>query len=424
MDCKVCHFRICICSTGWKTFDANFEKIPELNISTITMCIKFTHVGLNFERIVNQFFQRQKKSPDTFTYALEYKQNKPKKNETKLITATRAQKVHKKKVEKGEQQMYNSINLKSYIPRNFDSEDKKNEIADLVCCKLFRNGSCNITGFKNMKQIVSYLHILMNYLKSFREDVFVYRDIVEYRNVAEIKITLKKKKKVLIYKNVPRVRVDVDAETKTVFRIQLKTVDQEYIYIEDIFEYSCQEENYEETLHAKISRGNVSYFQAKISMVNATFKFPLYVFQNKFSDFLSGFHYPENGPITRSDFDLDRKYNAVKIGYVSPNIEQTETTVTRKKIKKVSGELTISVFRTGSVTISGGTCSETIIDAFMFLNRIFDENKSILAYTPENFERAAIVKKKPKEKIRDIIKRIRNEYPKKSKKSKKNTKPN
>ena len=114
MDCKVCHFRICVCSKGWKTFDANFEKIPDLNISTITMCIKFTHVGLNFERIVNQFFQRQKKSPDTFTYTLEYKQNKTKKNETKLITATTAQKVHKK-VEKGEQQMYNSINLKSYI---------------------------------------------------------------------------------------------------------------------------------------------------------------------------------------------------------------------------------------------------------------------------------------------------------------------
>ena len=410
--CKTCHYKVCVCFTGWETFDANFEKIPELNISTITMCIKFTHVGLNFERIVKQFFERQKETPDTFTYTLEYKENKPKKNKTKLLTLQTKRKSTTKQ-RKGVRQMYNSINLKSYIPRKFGSREKnEDEIADLVCCKLFRNGSCNITGFKNMNQIVSYIHILMNYLKSFKEDVFVYRDIIEYTDVAEIKITLKKKKKVLIYKNVPRVRIDVDADTKVPFRIQLKTVEQEFIYVEDIDGYECKEDNYTSLKHAKISRENVSYFQAKISMVNATFKLPFYIFQSKLSEFLSDDTncYPDNGPITRSDFDLDRKYNAVKIGYVSPNATiNPKAIVTRKKIKKFSGELTVSVFRTGSVTISGGTCSETIIDAFMFLSRVLNENKN-LTYTPEDFERAAVVKKKPKQKIRDIIKRIKNEY--------------
>ncbi len=414
-----CRFRVCICSHGWESFDENFKQTPELIISTITMCVKFTHVGLDFERIVEQFYQRQLETPDTFTYQLEYKQNKHLKNKTKMVTKTIKTTKRKQKNVKGQQQMYNSINLKSYIPRHFHDEELEEEeleeVADLVCCKLFKNGSCNITGFKNMNQIINYLHILINYLKTFKRDVFVYRDITEYTNVKEIQITLKKKKKVIIYKTVPRVRID-HLEGR-VFRIELKTTEQEKLYIEDVYDFEIKDHDYEDIRYAKVSKENIAYFNAKISMVNATFKLPDYIFQSKVSDVLSQnkySFYEGNGPITQAEFSLDNSYNAVKVGYVadsptsSSSIESQDditTTTTRKKIKKVSGEITISMFRTGSVTISGGTCGKPIISAYHFLSDII-RNQKDLSYIPESFDRAPNVKKKPKEKIRDIIKRM------------------
>lgn len=124
-----------------------------------------------------------------------------------------------------------------------------------------------------------------------------------------------------------------------------------------------------------VKEGNVKLVDTCISMINTDFtirkkirqKILLDTLENLDEDILVG------GMVKRSSFEPD-KYHGVKIKYVHNWYKQVGNnySLTRKGREKLPGELTISVFNTGSVIITGGNTAEDTMGAYEFINRVFD----------------------------------------------------
>ena len=90
-----------------------------------------------------------------------------------------------------------------------------------------------------------------------------------------------------------------------------------------------------------------------------------------------------------------------KINFVCNPEDRTNVKMTRKGVEKVNGEITISVFNTGNIIVTGGNCIQDTMFAYRWMNRFFEESKElILKEFPSDY--------KPKKKtsrvyFRDII---------------------
>lgn len=124
-----------------------------------------------------------------------------------------------------------------------------------------------------------------------------------------------------------------------------------------------------------------------ISMINTDFNISKKIKQKLLCDILndSKFSIKNNGNIKRVTFDPD-SYHGVKIKYVnsSENSRKKESILTRKGIEKMNGELSILVFNTGNIIITGGKTAEETYNAYIFINDIFENfSNEILRENPE-----------------------------------------
>ena len=149
--------------------------------------------------------------------------------------------------------------------------------------------------------------------------------------------------------------------------------------------------SYDHVLHYK---NELKIIDVGISMINTDFKIDKKIRQKTLNDILNyeKFSLNKGGNIKWSEFDPD-KYHGVKIKYVYSYGNEEETVLTRKGIEKLPGELSILVFNTGHVIITGGKTAKETYEAYKFINKIFDD------YSDEVIRNLTIKKKKKKKKI-------------------------
>lgn len=114
----------------------------------------------------------------------------------------------------------------------------------------------------------------------------------------------------------------------------------------------------------------------KINMINTDFSIEKKIKQKMLNDILNNEKYSiENGSfVKRSVFDPD-SYHGVKIKYVYNNNEDN-LSYTRKGVEKLSSELSILVFNTGNIIITGGKTAEETYGAYNFILNVLEEWKN------------------------------------------------
>lgn len=125
-----------------------------------------------------------------------------------------------------------------------------------------------------------------------------------------------------------------------------------------------------------VTTGELRLSKANISMINTDFSIGYGIKQKLLNKILQSVP-PEilgDGFVKRSEFEPD-EYHGVKIKYVNNYSSIDKCNITRKGIEKLPGELTISVFNTGSIIITGGKTSSDTMGAYKFINKIFDTYK-------------------------------------------------
>jgi TATA-box binding protein (TBP) (component of TFIID and TFIIIB) len=127
-----------------------------------------------------------------------------------------------------------------------------------------------------------------------------------------------------------------------------------------------------------ILSGNLEIVNLKISLINTDFTINKKVKQKLLNEILQypKFSFQQGGHIKSSIFDPD-EYHAVKIKYID-NPEDKTTYYTRKGVEKYDTEVTISVFNTGSVIITGGKDIRVTLGAYQFINKVFDEFRDLI----------------------------------------------
>lgn len=151
------------------------------------------------------------------------------------------------------------------------------------------------------------------------------------------------------------------------------------------------------------SSGKIKIRDVKISMINSDYKLGKKVRQMALKNLLQGY----SDHVKFAEFDPS-KYNGVLINFVCYPGAKDETKMTRKGITKAKGEITISVFNTGNIIVTGGNTIYETMMAYKWINKFFDENsQEILRDFPSDY--------KPKKKNRrvyfrtDILKEIMSE---------------
>lgn len=138
--------------------------------------------------------------------------------------------------------------------------------------------------------------------------------------------------------------------------------------------------------------GKIRIKDVKINMINTDFSIDKKIKQKMLNDILNDKKYSiENGSfIKRSIFDPD-SYHGVKIKYVYNNNENLF--YTRKGIEKLESELSILVFNTGNIIITGGKTAEETVGAYNFILNVLDEWKDFVIKDKK------VIQKKKKRKI-------------------------
>lgn len=127
--------------------------------------------------------------------------------------------------------------------------------------------------------------------------------------------------------------------------------------------------------------GKVKITDAKISMINTDYKLGYRVRQRQLNNYLQGV----SEHIKMSEFD-PTKYNGVKINYLPDPAQRNNIKCTRKSIEKCIGEITISVFNTGNIIVTGGNTIKDTMSAYRWINSFFESNfDDLLKEYPETF---------------------------------------
>lgn len=362
-DCETCYYlkKDCICDDSWKYLDKHMneyndylnkynEKLIQnrLEIFTITFDFKLSHVSLDFNKIIEQFDSNPKKG----IFIKDYKNNYGgKKSKNKEIN----------------NKMYNTMFCTAYF----------NKIK--ISIKMFHNGSIVILGCKNILQCMYSIHHLLDFLKSFKQSVFINHRIIEYRGVKNLDIQLIKGKKKLNYKDIPLARIDVDMRKKVIKRIQIirniefENKDSEFIH--DIKHFKAEHILVKKELIQNEER--VEPLNLKISMINSKFKINQRINQRLFNDILSDSKLSIHncGPIISTKFG-DK--NNIAINFLpgkDKKLDISKLVETRKRHVKIPRQLSIQVHGTGSIILNGSKNLYDILEAYRFLLSTFYKHK-------------------------------------------------
>lgn len=128
--------------------------------------------------------------------------------------------------------------------------------------------------------------------------------------------------------------------------------------------------------------GKLKITDAKISMINTDYKLGKRVRQKILNNLLQNY----SNHIKMSTFEPG-KYNGVKINFICNPNDKSNIKMTRKGVEKVYGEITISVFNTGNIIITGGNTIHDIMFAYRWMNKFFDESGDlVLRDYPNDFK--------------------------------------
>ena len=124
-------------------------------------------------------------------------------------------------------------------------------------------------------------------------------------------------------------------------------------------------------------------------MINTDFRLGYMVRQKLTNKMLQDY----SSHIKSSTFDPD-KYNGVKVNFICDPFSTKNLKFTRKGVEKVKGEITLSIFNSGSIIITGGNTIRETMFTYQWISKFFDDNKDeLLKDFPKDFK---VKKKNPR----------------------------
>ena len=115
-----------------------------------------------------------------------------------------------------------------------------------------------------------------------------------------------------------------------------------------------------------------------VKMINSDFRVQRGIKQRKLTQILTdNYSVSEGGRVRSALFDPD-KYPGINVKYLSENFDGDwikNVKYTRKGRKRVNGEVSLFVFRSGSIIITGGRKPEEFKKAYTFINDVIEKHK-------------------------------------------------
>lgn len=385
MDCELCgfHKRRCICQPFWAGFDKMLETYNEtkdkgphilhpMRISTMSVNVRLPFTGINFDLIREQYERTW------FSYALSSKNKRVKKECINMGF--------------GKQKTNQNYNLKNNTLFMTSWMGSKQNLTR-VSCQFFHNGSMTLTGLKSIDQTIKYLHKLMDYLKSFKEDPCYYRSIREYTMPDRLLIVPKKGKhyKETIIIRPQRVRFDYEMDNGVAKTYGIEVVtDEGKKWFYDIKRYEIEGGVQK---MGRLNRSQLHFMDARVSMLNMNFRMDVVISQLAISKTLSEMIYsiwdetktnlrPQDhrGPVSIVEFRRDSRKRSIKIIFV-PNYKEIvlgNEINTRGKLPRFPREITIIMHRSGSVMFNGAKNMDDIFAAYNFILCMVRDNPEII----------------------------------------------
>ena len=116
----------------------------------------------------------------------------------------------------------------------------------------------------------------------------------------------------------------------------------------------------------------------RISMINSDFKLSRKIKQKKLYNLLKEYTIENGGNIRSNTFNPD-KYPGINVKFIKDITKvKSSDTYTRKGRKKIDGEVSILIFRSGSIIITGYKKPKEAKDAFDYLSKIIVENQQVV----------------------------------------------
>lgn len=144
-----------------------------------------------------------------------------------------------------------------------------------------------------------------------------------------------------------------------------------------------------------ITNGKMYIANVRVSMINSDFCVSRKINQRIFNNIMK--EYIPLEMIRTTSYNPDN-YHAVKISYLHQGYNKDKK-FTRKGVEKCKGEVTISVFNSGHIIITGGETPVETMGAYQFINSVFEKHQTDI------FRTGTIIKKKRKVYLRQDIKR-------------------
>ena len=126
---------------------------------------------------------------------------------------------------------------------------------------------------------------------------------------------------------------------------------------------------------------NPSQFSLKnirISMINSDFKLSRKIKQKKLFNLLKEYTIENGGNIRNNTFNPD-KYPGINVKFIKDTTKvNSSIKFTRKGRKKIDGEVSILIFRSGSIIITGYKKPMEAKDAFDYICKLIIDNKEVV----------------------------------------------
>lgn len=130
-----------------------------------------------------------------------------------------------------------------------------------------------------------------------------------------------------------------------------------------------------------VDQDKLSLNNVRITMINSDFKLNRKIKQKKLFDIICNEYTIKNGGNIKSCLYDPDKYPGINIKYIKDlaKIESSKT-YTRKGRKKIEGEVSVLIFRSGSIIITGYKKPIEAKNAYDYINKILLENSSTVLY--------------------------------------------
>jgi len=132
---------------------------------------------------------------------------------------------------------------------------------------------------------------------------------------------------------------------------------------------------------------NFGILNNSISMINSNFKFKnsnLFINQQKIKDVINNNRFDGKTGEWRLAIFQPGKYHGVNIKYWTPEarLKMSSNIIKNKKIpKKISGQISVFVFRSGSITITGSKNIVDLVSTHKAITKIIENNYDEIVYS-------------------------------------------